>query len=73
MVMFILVAVSILDYGFTVSGVSEQVNSLLSVAGDSHLLFLLIVNAIFMVVHEFVDAAPAGRSRRRAQWPQRRL
>ena len=59
MVMFILVAVSILDYGFTVSGASEQVNSLLSVAGDSHLLFLLIVNAIFMVVHEFVDAAPA--------------
>lgn len=59
MIMFILVATAILDYGFTTSGVQSQVNSLLAHAGHSRLLLLLIINAIFVIIHEFVDAAPS--------------
>jgi C4-dicarboxylate transporter DctM subunit len=57
--MFILVAVTALDYGFTTSGLQEHVSSILSVAGHNPLVFLLIVNLIFLLVHEFIETAPS--------------
>lgn len=59
LVMFILVAVTVLDYGFTTSGLQAHVSSMLSLAGHNTLLFLIIVNLIFLVVHEFVETAPS--------------
>jgi C4-dicarboxylate transporter DctM subunit len=59
MIILILAASSVLDYGITTSGVQDQVNSILATAGHSHILFLLMVNAIFIVVHEFLDIAPS--------------
>lgn len=58
LVMFILVCVSILDYGFTTSGISAAITGTLS-GVTSPLLMLLLINLIFMIVHEFVDAGPA--------------
>lgn len=59
LVMFILVAVTVLDYGFTTSGLQAHISSFLSIAGHNTLLFLIIVNLIFLVVHEFVETAPS--------------
>lgn len=58
-VMFIITAVSIIDYGFVVSGIGSDVASLLSHFTGDRLLMILIINLIFMVVHEFIDAGPA--------------
>lgn len=59
LVMFILVMVTVLDYGFTTSGVQGKITSLLSLAGHNKLLFLIIVNVIFLAVHELVETAPS--------------
>lgn len=59
LVMFILVAVTVLDYGFTTSGLQAHISSLLSIAGHNTLLFLIVVNLIFLIVHEFVETAPS--------------
>lgn len=56
-VMFILISVSIINYGFVVSGVGEKVDDLLGRI-SSPLVLLLVINLIFAIVHEFVDAAP---------------
>ena len=58
MVMFILTAVSIFDYGFITSGIAEQVTSVLSGIGST-LSMLIVINIIFLVIHVFVDAGPS--------------
>lgn len=58
LVMFILVAVSILNYGFITSGIGDAVTQLLSGVG-SQLGVLLVINLIFIIIHEFVDAGPS--------------
>jgi C4-dicarboxylate transporter, DctM subunit len=58
LVMFILTSVSLLDYGFTSSGISMSITSALSHVGHSTLLILIVINVIFLIVHEFVDAGP---------------
>jgi len=58
LVMFILTSVSLLDYGFTTSGISMSITSALSHVGRSTLLILIVINVIFLIVHEFVDAGP---------------
>jgi C4-dicarboxylate transporter DctM subunit len=57
-VMFILISVSIINYGFSVSNVGTSLDSLLGSVTDHPLLLLLVINLIFAVVHEFVDAGP---------------
>jgi tripartite ATP-independent transporter DctM subunit len=59
LVMFILTSVSLLDYGFVVSGAQNTLNQALSSVGHSPLLVLILVNLIFMIIHEFIDAGPA--------------
>lgn len=58
LVMFILVAVSILDYGFITSGIGDAVTQMLGGIG-SQLGVLLVINLIFIIIHEFVDAGPS--------------
>ncbi len=58
LVMFILTSVSLLDYGFATSGISAAITESLGHVGRSPLLMLLMINLIFIVVHEFVDAGP---------------
>lgn len=58
LVMFILTSVSLLDYGFAISGVSNFITTSLAAVGRSPLLMLLVINIIFLIVHEFVDAGP---------------
>jgi tripartite ATP-independent transporter DctM subunit len=57
-VMFILASVSIINYGFSVSDVGTTIDNLLGSVSNSPLLLLLIINLIFAIVHEFVDAGP---------------
>lgn len=57
-VMFILTSVSIINYGFSISNVGTSIDSLLGKVSSSPLLLLLIINLIFAIVHEFVDAGP---------------
>lgn len=57
-VMFILASVSIINYGFSVSDVGTTIDDLLGNVSNSLLLLLLIINLIFAIVHEFVDAGP---------------
>ena len=59
LVMFILIMVTVLDYGFTTSGLQHHISSVLSFAGHNTLLFLLTVNLIFLLVHELVETAPS--------------
>jgi C4-dicarboxylate transporter DctM subunit len=58
LVMFILTSVSLLDYGFAASGISDTITNLLSHVSKSPLLMLIVINLIFLIVHEFVDAGP---------------
>ncbi len=58
LVMFILTSVSLLDYGFATSGISAAITESLGHVGRSPLVMLLVINLIFIVVHEFVDAGP---------------
>lgn len=58
LVMFILVSVSILDYGFVTSGVSADITQILG-GIKSQWQLLLLINVIFIVIHEFVDAGPS--------------
>lgn len=58
LVMFILTSVSLLDYGFATSGISSAITDTLGHVGHSPLVMLLVINLIFIVVHEFVDAGP---------------
>jgi C4-dicarboxylate transporter DctM subunit len=57
-VMFILISVSIINYGFSVSNVGTSIDSLLGSVTTHPLLLLLVINLIFAIVHEFVDAGP---------------
>jgi tripartite ATP-independent transporter DctM subunit len=57
-VMFILTSVSIINYGFSVSDVGITIDDLLGHVSSSPLMLLLIINLIFAIVHEFVDAGP---------------
>jgi C4-dicarboxylate transporter DctM subunit len=57
-VMFILISVSIINYGFSVSNVGTTLDSWLGSVTNHPLLLLLVINLIFAVVHEFVDAGP---------------
>lgn len=57
-VMFIITAVSIIDYGFSVSGIGASITTLLGHVTGSRILLLLVINLVFMIVHEFVDAGP---------------
>ena len=57
-VMFILISVSIINYGFSVSNVGTSLDTWLGSVTDHPLLLLLVINLIFAVVHEFVDAGP---------------
>lgn len=57
-VMFILTSVSIINYGFSVSNVGTSLDSWLGSVTSHPLLLLLVINLIFAVVHEFVDAGP---------------
>jgi tripartite ATP-independent transporter DctM subunit len=59
LVMFILISVSLLDYGFVVSGAQNSVNQMLASVGHSPLLVLILVNVVFIIIHEFIDAGPA--------------
>lgn len=59
LVIFILTSVALLDYGFVVSGAQTSMTNFLDSVGHSPLLALLVINLIFVVVHEFVDAGPA--------------
>jgi tripartite ATP-independent transporter DctM subunit len=59
LVLFILTSVSLLDYGFVTSGAQTSINNLLKSVGHSPLLVLIVVNLIFIVIHEFIDAGPA--------------
>ena len=59
LVMFILVAVSILDYGFVTSSIATNLQHFLETFGTSPLGVLILVNAIFLIVHVFVETAPS--------------
>lgn len=59
LVMFIITSVSLLDYGFVTSGAQNSINNLLKTFSHSPLLTLIVVNLIFIVIHEFIDAGPA--------------
>lgn len=58
LVLFILVSVSILDYGFTTAGLSNAVTTILA-GVTSQVGLLLLINLAFLIIHEFVDAGPS--------------
>src|SRR5215475_13199287 len=58
LVMFILVSVTILDYGFVTSSIGDAVTQLLGGIG-SQIGVLIVINIIFLFIHEFVDAGPS--------------
>jgi C4-dicarboxylate transporter DctM subunit len=53
--MFILVNVSILNYGLVTSGASADISSFVSSVGTSKLLVLLVINLVFLLIHTMVD------------------
>ncbi len=59
LVVFILTSVSLLDYAFVTSGLQSDLTRYLTSVGRSPLLMLIVVNVIFIVAHEFIDAGPA--------------
>src|SRR6202034_3578481 len=59
LVMFILISVSLLDYGFVVSGAQNSVNQMLASVGHSPLLVVILVKVVFIIIHEFIDSGPA--------------
>jgi C4-dicarboxylate transporter DctM subunit len=59
LVMFIMTAVAVLNYGLITSGLAGQITAALSIAGSSALLTLLLINLIFLVAHVFMETSPA--------------
>jgi C4-dicarboxylate transporter DctM subunit len=59
LVAFILISVSLLDYAFVTSGIQSDLTQFLTSVGRSPLLILIVVNVIFIIAHEFIDAGPA--------------
>lgn len=55
MAMFILVNVSILNYGLVTTGATAAVASFMNNVGHSRLVVLLFVNIVFIVIHSMVD------------------
>lgn len=53
--MFILVNVSILNYGLTTSGASASIASFSNSAGTSKFVVLVVINLIFLLIHTMVD------------------
>ncbi|HEY3748383.1 MAG TPA: TRAP transporter large permease subunit [Pseudonocardiaceae bacterium] len=59
LVMFIMTAVAVLNYGLITSGLAAQISSALSIAGTSAIGILLLINVIFLVAHIFMETSPA--------------
>ncbi|HUY08958.1 MAG TPA: TRAP transporter large permease [Candidatus Dormibacteraeota bacterium] len=59
LVMFILASVGILEYGLFTSGTAGQIDSVLAKVVSSVVVFWIVVNLAFMVLHEFVEPFPA--------------
>jgi C4-dicarboxylate transporter DctM subunit len=59
LVMFIMTAVAVLNYGLITSGLAAQISSALSVAGGSAIVTLLLINVIFLIAHIFMETSPA--------------
>lgn len=59
MVMIILGSLGILEYGLFTSGLEAQVGHLLTGMVGSVFTFWIVVNAAFMLLHEFVEPTPA--------------
>lgn len=59
LVMVILGSVGILQYGLFTSGVDQSIGRALAFVAGSPILFWLVVNIAFMILHEFVEPIPA--------------
>ncbi len=59
LVMAILGSVGILQYGMFTSGVDQAIGAALGFVAGSPILFWLVVNIAFMILHEFVEPIPA--------------